>query len=351
MKKYAKAVSTLFLSAFVAVIAAGCTAQNSDFNNITETTYNTSADSNSTFIRQELVTDHSETAAQECATYSIKAEKKSAYENFSLTDVPKYVSGAYAVINDNVPFFLKSELSVNSFETYSEFDDLGRCGTAFACIGRDIMPTEERGKIGSVKPTGWHTIKYDNVDGKYLYNRCHLIGYQISGENANEQNLITGTRYLNIEGMLPFEDMTANYVEETNNHVMYRVTPMFDGNNLLASGVLMEGYSVEDSGEGICFCVFCYNVQSGIIIDYTDGSSKENIVTAVTEAPRQTETDSTQSTEKQGTTYILNTNTKKFHYPYCSSVEQMNEKNKKEFNGDRKDIILQGYSPCKRCNP
>lgn len=176
--------------------------------------------------------------------------------------------------------------------------------------------------------------------------------YQLSGENANEQNLITGTRYLNIEGMLPFEDMTADYVNDTDNHVMYRVTPMFDGNNLLADGVLMEGYSVEDNGKGICFCVFCYNVQPDIIIDYVDGSSREHTVeTTVTAAPRQTETYNTPNTEKQGTTYILNTNTKKFHYPSCSGVEQMKEKNKKEFCGDREDVISQGYSPCKRCNP
>lgn len=346
MKKilYRKTAAIL-VSAIIAVIGTGCTILGNAY-------YDTFTDSGSTFCIQEIAADHSEMAAQEHTTASIKAEKKSAYEKFSLSDVPEYTDEAYAVINDNVPFFDKSELTVRSFETYSEFDDLGRCGTAYACIGRDIMPTEERGKIGSVRPTGWHTIKYDNVDGKYLYNRCHLIGYQLSGENANEQNLITGTRYLNITGMLPFEDMTANYVEETGNHVMYRVTPMFDGNNLLASGVLMEGYSVEDSGEGICFCVFCYNVQPDIIIDYTDGSSREHTVkTTVTAAPRQSETYNTSSTEKQGTTYILNTNTKKFHYPSCSSVEQMKDNNKKEFSGDREDVISQGYSPCKRCKP
>ncbi len=346
MKKITKSVTFFVLSCFIAIAASGCTTQNDELCKVN--VYTEFIDSNVT----RLAAEQSEMAAHKHTTASIKTEKKSAYENFSLSDVPKYTGEAYAVINDNVPFFSKSELSVKSFETYSEFDDLGRCGTAYACIGKDIMPTEERGKIGSVKPTGWHTVKYDNVDGKYLYNRCHLIGYQLSGENANEQNLITGTRYLNTAGMLPFEDMTADYINETDNHVMYRVTPMFDGNNLLADGVLMEGYSVEDIGEGICFCVFCYNVQPDIIIDYSDGSSREHTAeTTVTAAPKQTETHSTPSTEKQGTTYILNTNTKKFHYPFCSGVDQMKEKNKKEFCGDREDVISQGYSPCKRCNP
>lgn len=348
MKKITKSVISLVLSCFITITATGCRAQYSDFYNVDAYTTSAVIDSSVT----ELSADHSEMAEQKYTTASIKTEEKSARENFSRADVPEYTGEAYAVINNNVPFFDKSELTDRPFEMYSEFDGLGRCGTAYACIGRDIIPTEERGKIGSVRPTGWHTIKYDNVDGKYLYNRCHLIGYQLSEENANEQNLITGTRYLNTEGMLPFEDMTANYVKETGNHVMYRVTPMFDGNNLLANGVLMEGYSIEDSGEGICFCVFCYNVQPDIIIDYMDGSSREHTVkTTVTAAPRQSETYNTSDTEKQGTTYILNTNTKKFHYPSCSSVEQMKEKNKKEFSGDREDIISQGYSPCKRCKP
>lgn len=343
--------AVLLLSAFIAFIGTGCTSQSGDFTAVSGY-YNTTAETDITSGVQELAAENLEMVAQKYTAASVKAEKKSACENFSLSDVPEYTGEAYAVINDNVPFFDKSELTVRSFEKYSEFDDLGRCGTAYACIGRDIMPTEERGKIGSVRPTGWHTVKYDNVDGKYLYNRCHLIGYQLSGENANEQNLITGTRYLNTEGMLPFEDMTANYVEETSNHVMYRVTPMFDGNNLLASGVLMEGYSVEDKGEGICFCVFCYNVQPDIIIDYANGSSGERTVeTTVTAAPKQTEAYTTSDTEKQSMTYILNTNTKKFHYPSCSSVEQMKEKNRKEFSGDREDVISQGYSPCKRCKP
>lgn len=190
-----------------------------------------------------------------------------------LEDVPQYDNQPYVTVNNNIPKFDQSDYTTDPFETYSEFDDLGRCGVAFANVCTDIMPTEERGEIGMVKPSGWHTVKYDVVDGKYLYNRCHLIGYQLAGENANVKNLITGTRYLNIEGMLPFENEVAAYVKESNNHVLYRVTPIFEGNNLVASGVQMEAYSVEDNGEGICFNVYCYNVQPGVEIDYTSGES------------------------------------------------------------------------------
>ena len=176
-------------------------------------------------------------------------------ETFDFAAVPAYDGTAYVAVNDNVPFFTEEELSSASYETYGELDPLGRCTVCVASVGQDLMPAEERGNIGAVKPTGWHTVKYDFVDGKYLYNRCHLIGYQLTGENANEKNLITGTRYLNIEGMLPFENMVADYVKETDQHVMYRVTPVFEGDNLLAAGVLMEGKSVEDNGEGVLFCV------------------------------------------------------------------------------------------------
>lgn len=195
-------------------------------------------------------------------------------QTIDLNNIPQYDGQPYIVINDNVPYFSDSELSTSSFEVYSDLDDLGRCGAAMASVGQDIMPTEDRGSIGQVKPTGWQTVKYDCVDGKYLYNRCHLIGYQLTAENANKQNLITGTRYLNVEGMLPFENMVADYVKETNHHVMYRATPIFSDNNLLADGVLLEGYSVEDNGAGVQFCVFVYNVQPGIEIDYATGESR-----------------------------------------------------------------------------
>ena len=193
----------------------------------------------------------------------------------SVEEIPPFSGDAYVAVNGNVPFFRPEEITDKSYEEYAELDHLGRCGVTMACIGIDIMPTEDRGDIGSVKPTGWQSVKYDCVDGKYLYNRCHLIGFQLAGENANKRNLITGTRYLNIEGMLPFENLVADYVQETKNHVLYRVTPLFDGDNLVAHGVLMEGWSVEDEGEGVCFCVYAYNVQPGILIDYTTGESRE----------------------------------------------------------------------------
>lgn len=197
---------------------------------------------------------------------------------FSLDDIPEYTSSPYVIVNDNVPYFTKSDYTDESFENYGDLDELGRCTVTFACIGYDLMPTEERGNIGSVKPTGWHTVKYDCVDGKYLYNRCHLIGYQLTGENANKKNLITGTRYLNVEGMLPFENMVADYIKEehaegNDTHVLYRVTPIFEGDNLLASGVLMEAQSVGGGDDPMSFCVYCYNVQPGVTINYSDGSS------------------------------------------------------------------------------
>lgn len=192
----------------------------------------------------------------------------------TLNDLPAVSSEAYVVVNDSVPEFTEKELTTEAYEFYSQLDALNRCGYAMACIGEELMPTEERGSIGQVKPSGWQTVKYDIVDGKYLYNRCHLIGFQLTGENANEKNLITGTRYMNVEGMLPFENMVADYIKETGNHVLYRVTPVFDENDLVARGVQMEAYSVEDDGEGISFNVFVYNKQPGVEIDYATGDSR-----------------------------------------------------------------------------
>lgn len=191
-----------------------------------------------------------------------------------LESIPEFNGDPFIIINENNPYFTEDELVTESYEEYAELDGLGRCGVTIACIGEDLMPTEERGSIGSVKPTGWQTVKYNCVDGKYLYNRCHLIGFQLTGENANKRNLITGTRFMNVEGMLPFENMVADYIKETGNHVMYRVTPIFDGSNLVAGGVLMEAYSVEDDGDGIRFCVYVYNNQPGVRIDYRTGESE-----------------------------------------------------------------------------
>lgn len=191
----------------------------------------------------------------------------------SVMDVPAFSGDPYVVINDNTPEFSDSDLTTDAYEFYSPLDAFGRCGVAMACLGKELMPTEERGSIGQIKPSGWHTVKYDFVDGKYLYNRCHLIGFQLAGENANECNLITGTRYLNVEGMLPFENMVADYIKETGNHVLYRVTPVFDEDCLVVRGVQMEAYSIEDAGEGICFNVYAYNNQPGVNIDYRTGES------------------------------------------------------------------------------
>ena len=264
---------------------------------------------------------------------------------FELSDIPNYSVSPYCEVNNNQPFFRADELTTESFKHFSDLDSLERCGVAYACIGTDSLPNEERGAIGTIKPSGWHTVRYDDViEDRYLYNRCHLIAFELSGENANRQNLITGTRYMNMEGMLSFENRVRNYVENTNQHVMYRVTPVFEGDNLVATGVLMEGYSVEDNGTGICFNVFCYNVQPHIRINYTDGTSEIDYVTESEESTDVTNGDST-------TTYVLNTNTKKFHYPYCDSVNDMKEKNKQEFTGTREEVIGMGYSPCGRCKP
>ena len=281
---------------------------------------------------------------------------------FSLTDVPTYNGKAYVAINNNEPYFTQADYTTKSFERYSSLDSLGRCSVAFANVGQDIMPTEDRGDISSITPTGWKNKNYgDLVDGGYLYNRCHLLGFQLTAENANEKNLITGTRYLNTEGMLPFENMVADYVKETGNHVLYRVTPVFEGDNLLASGVLMEGYSIEDEGEGINFCVYCYNVQPGIVIDYATGesyaeSSDELLDTAQTHQPTPepalpTSAVTPTAQQPQTADYILNTNTHKFHYPDCSSVKSMKESNKEYFSGSRDEIIARGYESCKRCTP
>lgn len=206
---------------------------------------------------------------------SISNSAVSYSDSFDLDSIPEYDESPYVVLNNNVPEFEDDDITTTSFEKYSDLDYLGRCGVAFACLSVDTMPSDddERGSISSVTPSGWINKEYAIIDGKYLYNRCHLIGYQLSNENANEKNLITGTRYMNTEGMLPFENDVAEYIKETNNHVLYRVTPIYDGNNLVASGVQIEARSVEDDGDGICFNVYCYNVQPGITIDYATGES------------------------------------------------------------------------------
>jgi len=275
----------------------------------------------------------------------ITAQSASDYVNYDLSNVPDYDGKAYVELNGNEPEFSESEKTYSeSFEEYGKLDSLGRCTYAVSCIGKDLMPTEKRGSIGSVKPSGWHISKYDFVDGKYLYNRCHLIGYQLTAENANERNLITGTRYLNVEGMLPFENDVADYIEITNNHVYYKVTPIFEGNNLVANGVQMQAYSVEDNGQGISFNVYCYNVQPGVAIDYATGDNQ-----AV--ASSSASVTSTSSDEADKKTYIVNTKTKKFHNPDCDGAKKMSSSNKKKYKGTRDSLISNGYSPCQKCNP
>ena len=290
--------------------------------------------------------------------------------NVLLEEIPTFNGQPYTEINNNQPFFSNADLTTRAFEKYSELDYLGRCGVAFANICKEIMPTEPRGQIGMIKPTGWHTVRYNGIiDGNYLYNRCHLIGYALSGENANKQNLITGTRYMNIEGMLPFENRVSEYVSKTGNHVLYRSTPYYEGEDLIAHGVLLEAFSVEDNGAGICFNVFCFNVQPGIYIDYATGESKLDSTTAEGstengESTGRTDTTSNSFDESNGNsfqpetgdigtnvTYILNKNTMKFHYPYCDSVAQIKNKNKILFYGSRDEAIELGYAPCGACKP
>ena len=307
-------------------------------------TANSGAESQQAAVEQTQQAETQETGSQAQDTADPQpAAPASEAAAIDLASVPAYSGTPYVELYGNEPQFTDEDKARGSFEEYSPLDSLGRCGVAFALIGTETMPTEERGSIGSVRPSGWHTIRYNGVvDGNYLYNRCHLIGYQLAGENANTKNLITGTRYLNVEGMLPFEDEVANYVERTGNHVLYRVTPVFDGGNLVASGVQMEAWSVEDGGKGVSFNVFCYNVQPGISIDYATGDS------ALAEEQAAAETATEDTTQAS---YVLNTNTKKFHLPSCSSIAKMKDSNKQSFTGARQELIDKGYSPCGKCNP
>ena len=247
--------------------------------------------------------------------------------------VPSYSGTPCAEINENKPFFADYEIIEGSFEYYADLDELGRCDVAMASVGKDLMPTEERGSISSITPTGWMNESYDVVSGGYIYNRCHLIGFQLTGENANARNLITGTRYLNIEGMLPFENMIDAYIEQTGNNVIYRSTPVFTGNNLLADGVLLEAYSVEDQGSGISFCVYCYNVQPEITIDYSTG---ENFLSG----EAQKENPLPEVAVKKG---IYRTPSgKRYHAdPECGG--------KNSYEVSLEDALKAGLTPCNKC--
>lgn len=286
----------------------------------------------------------------------------------SYRDVPAFEGNPYVYVNDGEPTFTDEQRAAEpGHEHYGELDELGRCTTAFAMVGPETQPTEKRGSIGEVRPSGWQMAKYDFVEGKYLFNRCHLLGYQLTGENANPQNLITGTRYLNIQGMLPFENAVADYVDATGNHVLMAVTPIFEGDELVARGVHMMAESVEDGGEGVAFNVFCYNVQPGVVIDYGTGESmlEEEAtllpdVSGAEKAPATASDGGGEASEKGATetdegkgvaVYVLNTNSKKFHRPDCSSVGQMSAKNREDVEDTRENLIANGYDPCKRCNP
>lgn len=265
----------------------------------------------------------------------------------SLDAIPAYDGKAYVAVNNNEPFFTDSDMTTTAFENYSDLDSLGRCGVAYANICKDIMPTEERGKIGMIKPSGWHTVKYDVIKDRYLYNRCHLIGYQLAGENANPKNLITGTRYLNVEGMLPFENLVADYVNNTGNHVLYRVTPMFSGSNLVANGVLIEAKSVEDNGGGILFNVYCYNVQPGVGINYENGDSWLDGTTGSTSSGSDSsaaENSAADSLNSETMVHITATG-KKYHRAGCRTLK----KSDTEVTLDEAKSM--GLSPCGICNP
>lgn len=262
-------------------------------------------------------------------------------QGITLDKLPEYPGEPFVALNDNIPNFDNKDKTSKSFETYSELDNLGRCGVAYANIGQDLMPTEDRGSISSVKPSGWKNAKYDVVDGKYLYNRCHLIGFQLAGENANKQNLITGTRYFNVEGMLPFENMVADYVKETNNHVLYRVTPIYNGDDLVARGVQIEAESVEDDGEGIMFNVFIYNVQPEITIDYSTGDS------CLTK-DKEKQSSTKNSTNSKKVEIRGNSNSKIYHCPGQSAYDDMkNSKYLVTFSSE-KEAQDAGYRKAKR---
>jgi len=273
----------------------------------------------------------------------------------SLGNIPEYSGSPYVKINGNTPFFTEDEITLTPFEEYSPLDLLGRCGEAFALVGPETMPEDDREPISSVTPSGWVSNGESNnkeYDGEWLYNRCHLIGFQLTAENDNEKNLITGTRYLNIKGMLPFENMIAAYVRETGNHVLYRVTPIFERQEYVARGVLMEGYSVEDGGDGIYFCVYAYNVQPGVEINYFTGTNRAADDTDTDLGPTDGDRDPS-SSEGDTPTYVLNKSSKKYHLPGKSCAESIKAENRIEYFGSPEDFGTQypNYDACGTCKP
>ena len=287
--------------------------------------------------------------------------------------IASYTGQPIVELDGNSPHLNASDAQGGAFQTYSELDELGRCGAAYACLGPETLSSEDRGDISDVHPSGWDGSTYGFIDQEKIFNRSHLIAHSLSGQDANERNLITGTRYFNAQSMQMYENEVLSYIRSTNNHVLYRVTPVFEGENLVASGVQMEGLSVEDDGAGVSFNVFCYNVQPGVVIDYSNGQNwlaqayggATDTSGAATPAATQVAAPETAGTQtkgatatsgsgdraEQGTRYVLNTNSKKFHLPSCNGVAKIQAENRKDFTGSRQDLIDQGYSPCGACNP
>ena len=320
-----------------------------------------------------MVSASSASSSQVVSASSTGSSQATSSNRFDLATVPEYDGSPSVEVNGNEPFFVEADFERSAFEEYSELDARGRCGEAFALIGEETMPTEPRGDISAIHPSGWQNDTYDWVDQYFLFNRCHVIGWQLAGENDNERNLITGTRYMNTEGMLPYENRVAWYVQSTGNHVLYRVTPIFEGANLVCSGVLMEAESVEDIGQGVRFCVYCYNVEPGVRIDYATGeneadgtmgtaSSESSADTPQSEAAQSSASaaddertftipDESMRVEESEAAFILNVNTGKFHWPHCPSVSDMREHNKFPFSGTREEAIELGFKPCGVCKP
>ena len=352
-----KVLSTVLILCMVLSLS-GCSLDDIDKTNEQTTVYN-AVDFSETFDAETFEEETAQpttvapTNAKIVTNRKVKVKYKS--KKLKLKDIPKYkvVKAPYVRVNGNKPTFTKKEIKRKSYQKFSKLDSLGRCGVATASIGRDIMPKHKRTSISSVYPSGWHTYRYANVAGRYLYNRCHLIGHQLTGQNANAKNLITGTRYMNVDGMLPFEDEVANCVKYLNKHVMYRVRPIYKGKNLVASGVQMEAYSVEDKGRSCSFNVYCYNVQPGVKINYKTGTSKGKGKISESSSKKTYKKkyyNKNVKKSKKGT-YIISKNTRKFHYPSCGYVRRIKNSNRIYFKGKRSTLINQGYSPCKGCNP
>ena len=349
-RRIGRLILTIALAAAMTFTMAGCGSTSSEQSSSPAKSKTQTEQAKNTSEKVKKVVSHSTAKAS-------SSQNRLSSGALNLSSIPAYKNSPYVKVNGNRPGFSSSQLIRRSYEKYGAMDSLGRCTSCIANIGRDLMPTEKRGSIGMIKPTGWHTIRYSFVDGKYLYNRCHLIGYQLTGENANERNLITGTRYMNVDGMEPFESEVAQYVRSTGHHVLYRVTPIFKGRELVARGVHMEAESVEDHGRGIRFNIYCYNVQPGVKINYATGDSRALNGESGTHGGSTPSYGNSGSSSGSGShsnarqTYVVNVNTKVFHRPGCSAANRTLPKNKRSMRVKRSFLIQHGYRPCKICNP